>query len=139
MEILLVTDVKRFVVYTVKPRYNEDLGTMKITLLQQVSCYNRVKTKKYKELGTSKITLLQEGFVISDLFITRFHCINQSVLELSILNQRNWQLWKFFSPIFLWSGGHSTHQPSAGNPLWWCLAVPEWRGDRRRWLHGRCS
>ena len=31
---------------TVEPRYNEVLGTMKITLLYQVK-----KTKKYKELG----------------------------------------------------------------------------------------
>ena len=35
--------------YTVEP-YNEDLGTMKITLLYQVS-HIRVKKQKYKELG----------------------------------------------------------------------------------------
>ena len=40
---------------TVEPRYNEVLGTMKITLLYQVSCYIRVKTKKYKELGPAKL------------------------------------------------------------------------------------
>ena len=41
---------------TVEPRYNEDLGTMKITLLYQVSHYIRVKkTKKYKELGPAKL------------------------------------------------------------------------------------
>ena len=34
---------------TVEPRYNEDLGTMKITLL-----YQGKKTKKYKELGPAK-------------------------------------------------------------------------------------
>ena len=42
--------------YTVEPRYNKVLGTMKITLLYQVSHYIRVKkTKKYKELGPAKI------------------------------------------------------------------------------------
>ena len=30
---------------TVEPHYKEVLGTMKITLLYQVSCYIRVKTK----------------------------------------------------------------------------------------------
>ena len=41
---------------TVEPRYNEVLGTMKITLLYQVSHYLRVKkTKKYKELGPAKL------------------------------------------------------------------------------------
>ena len=59
---------------TVEPRYNEVLGTMKITLLYQVSHYIRVKNKEIWRAGTSKITLLLEGFVISDLFITRFHC-----------------------------------------------------------------
>ena len=38
--------------YTVEPRYNEVLGTVKITLLYPVSHYIRVKkTKKYKVLG----------------------------------------------------------------------------------------
>ena len=31
---------------TVEPRYNEDLGTMKITLLYQVSHYIRVKKQR---------------------------------------------------------------------------------------------
>ena len=39
---------------TVEPHYNEVLGTMKITLLFQVSHYIRVKTK-YKELGPAKL------------------------------------------------------------------------------------
>ena len=44
---------------TVEPRYNEVLGTMKITLLYQVSHYIRVEKQRniYKN-GTSKITLL---------------------------------------------------------------------------------
>ena len=41
---------------TVEPLYNEVLGTMKITLLYQVSCYIRVKkTEKYKDLGPAKL------------------------------------------------------------------------------------
>ena len=41
---------------TVEPRYNEVLGTMKITLLYHVSHYIRVKKiKKYKELGPAKL------------------------------------------------------------------------------------
>ena len=41
---------------TVEPRYNEVLGTMKITLLYQVSHYIRGKqTMKYKELGPAKL------------------------------------------------------------------------------------
>ena len=41
---------------TVEPRYNEVLGTMKITLLYQVSLYIRVKKpKKHKELGPAKL------------------------------------------------------------------------------------
>ena len=43
-------------VYTVEPRYNEVLGTMKITLLYQVSwLYQGKETKKYKELGPAKL------------------------------------------------------------------------------------
>ena len=60
---------------TEKPRYNKVLGTMKITMLYQVSHYIRVKKlKKYKELGPAKLPCYKQGFVISDLFITRFHC-----------------------------------------------------------------
>ena len=40
---------------TVEPRYNEVLGTMKITLLYQVSHYIRVQKQKYKELGPAKL------------------------------------------------------------------------------------
>ena len=40
---------------TVEPRYNEVLGTIKITLLHQVSHYIRVKKQKYKELGPAKL------------------------------------------------------------------------------------
>ena len=41
----------------------------------KLPCYIRVKkSKKYKELGPGKLPCYKEGFVISDLFITRFHC-----------------------------------------------------------------
>ena len=48
---------------TVEPHYNEDLGTIKITLLYQVSHYIRVK-KTHKEIpraGTSIITVLEKA------------------------------------------------------------------------------
>ena len=57
---------------TVEP-HNDDLGTMEITLLCQVSCYIRVK--KYKELGPANLHCYKRVLVISDLFITRLHCI----------------------------------------------------------------
>ena len=61
-----------------KPCYNEDLGTMKITLLYQVSHYIRVKKKKSCDQQND---LVIRGFVISDLFI-RFHCITKMHIEL---------------------------------------------------------
>ena len=51
-----------------EPRYNEDLGTIKITLL-----YQGKKIYIYKELGPENLPCYK-GFVISDL-LTRFHCI----------------------------------------------------------------
>ena len=50
---------------TVEPRYNEVLGTMKMTLLYQVSHYIRVK----KQRNYKRVLLYPE------IFITRFHCI----------------------------------------------------------------
>ena len=38
--------IVQFPIYTVEPCYNEELGTMKITLLYQVSCYIRVKKQR---------------------------------------------------------------------------------------------
>ena len=38
-----------YIIITVEPRYNEVIGTMKITLL-----YQGEKTRKYKELGPAK-------------------------------------------------------------------------------------
>ena len=40
---------------TVEPLYNDVLGTMKITLLYQVSHYIKIKKQKYKELGPAKL------------------------------------------------------------------------------------
>ena len=60
---------------TVEPRYNEVLGTMKITLLYQVSHYIRVKKQRNIKNWDQQNYLVIRGFVISDLVITRFHCI----------------------------------------------------------------
>ena len=50
---------------TMEPLYNEVLGTMKITLLYQVSHYIRVKkTKKYKEPWDQQNYLVIRGFYI---------------------------------------------------------------------------
>ena len=58
---------------TVEPLYNEVLGTMKITLLYQVSHYIRVKkTKKYKELGPAELPRYKRILFISDLVIRGF-------------------------------------------------------------------
>ena len=59
---------------TVEPRYNEVLGTMKITLLYQVSHYIRVKKQRNIKSWDQQNYLVIKGFVISDLFIMRFHC-----------------------------------------------------------------
>ena len=60
--------------YTVEPRYNEVLGTMKITLLYQVS-HIRVKQRRNIKSWDQQNYLVIRGFCyISDLFITRFHC-----------------------------------------------------------------
>ena len=47
--------LKWYFEYTVEPRYNEVLGTMKITLLYQVSHYIRVKKNIYKEVGPAEL------------------------------------------------------------------------------------
>ena len=63
-------------VCTVEPRYNEVVGTMKITLLYQVSHYIRVKKQRNIKSWDQQNYLVIRGFCyISDLFITRFHCI----------------------------------------------------------------
>ena len=60
---------------TVEPHYNEVLGTMKITLLYQVSHYIRVKKKIYIKSWDHQNYLVIRGFCyIRPLYITRFHC-----------------------------------------------------------------
>ena len=74
--------------YTVEPRYNEVLGTMKITLLYQVSHYIRVKTQRNIKNWDQQNYLVIRGFCyISDLFITRFHCSNNIT---DITNKISW-------------------------------------------------
>ena len=60
--------------YTVEPRYNDVLGTMKMYLLYQVSHYIRVKKQGNIKSWDQQNYFDIGGFVISDLFITRFHC-----------------------------------------------------------------
>ena len=47
---------------TVKPRYDEALGTMKITLLYQVSCYIRVKNQRNIKSCYQQNDLVIRGF-----------------------------------------------------------------------------
>ena len=54
---LKTTVAPKQIFITVEPDYNEVLGTMKITLLYQVSHYIRVKKELWRP-RTSKITLL---------------------------------------------------------------------------------
>ena len=63
-----------FILYTVEPRYNEVLGTTKITLLYQVSHYIRVKKLRNIKSWDQQKYLVIRGYCISNLFITRFHC-----------------------------------------------------------------
>ena len=49
-------------IYTVEPRYNEVLGTMKITLLYQVSHYIRVKKLRNKKNWDQQNYLVIRGF-----------------------------------------------------------------------------
>ena len=48
--------------YTVEPRYNEDLGTMKILLLYQVSHYIRVKRQRNIKSWDQQNHLVIRGF-----------------------------------------------------------------------------
>ena len=62
--------MKKIYTYTVEPHYNGVLGTIKITLLYQVSHNIRVKTNKYKELGPANLPCYKR--VLS--YPTSFHC-----------------------------------------------------------------
>ena len=73
-------------IITVEPLYNEVLGTMKITLCYQVFRYIRVKNKQRNiKNWDQQNDLVIRGFCyISDLFITRFHCISVGYLEIDL-------------------------------------------------------
>ena len=70
--------------YTVEPRYNEGLGTMKITLLYQVSHYIRVKNlaQSWFSLATQRSPKLQVLVIrklaayFSLLISVRGRCLN---------------------------------------------------------------
>ena len=49
---------------TVEPHYNEVLGTMKITLLYQVSHIRVQKQRNIKELGPAKLTCLYKSVLL---------------------------------------------------------------------------
>ena len=74
---------------TVEPRYNEVLGTMKITMLYQVSHYIRVKKQRTIKSWDQQNYLVIRGFVISDLFITRFHCIKKKKKKKFLFSLQN--------------------------------------------------
>ena len=69
---------------TVKPLYNEDLGTLKITLLYQVSHIRVKKTKKYKELGPAKLPCYNRVLLYIRPFITRFHCMSITTVIVAV-------------------------------------------------------
>ena len=76
-----------------EPRYNEVLGTRKITLLYQVSHYIRVKKpKKYKELGPAKLPCYKRVL----LYPTSLYC---AILNPRIKVMFSWHLltawWRF--------------------------------------------
>ena len=60
---------------TAEPLYNEVLGTMKITLLYQVSRYIRVNTKtNIKSWDQQNDVVIKRVLLYPTSFITRFHC-----------------------------------------------------------------
>ena len=56
------TEIHKFVCNTVEPLYNEVLGTMRITLLYQVSCYIRVKKQRNIKSWDQQNNLVIRGF-----------------------------------------------------------------------------
>ena len=64
---------------TGKTQYNEVLGTITFCLLYQIFCYiiifKQCKTKQIVSLGPEKTVCYIRYFVISNLFISSFHCI----------------------------------------------------------------
>ena len=54
--------------YTVEPRYNEVLGTMKITMLYQVSHYIRVKKQNIKSWDQQNYLVIRRFCYIRPLY-----------------------------------------------------------------------
>ena len=72
---------------TVEPLYYEVLGTMKITLLYQVSHYIRVKKQRNINSWDQQNDLIIRGFCYIRLFITRFHCMSKmNIIQLTLPN-----------------------------------------------------
>ena len=77
LELHLLNMYSIMVADTVEPLYNEVLGTMKITLLYQVSHYIRVKKERNIKSWDQQNYLVIRGFCyIRTSYITRFHCIS---------------------------------------------------------------
>ena len=68
---------------TVEPRYNEVLGTIKITLLYQVSHYIRVKKKKYIIIKSWD----QQNYLV----ITGFCYIRPLYNEVPLYQRKTWK------------------------------------------------
>ena len=64
-----------------EPRYNEVLGTLKITLLYQVSHYIRVKKQRNIKSWDQQNNLVIRGFC----YITKFHCIKNADAKFVLL------------------------------------------------------
>ena len=60
--LILTSIIFCHIFYTVEPRYNEVLGTMKITLLYQVSHYIRVKKQRNIKSWDKQYHLVIRGF-----------------------------------------------------------------------------
>ena len=64
---------------TVEPHYSEVLGTMKITLLYQVSHYIRVKKQRNIKSWDHQNYLVIRGFCYIRPLYDEFHCIGISL------------------------------------------------------------
>ena len=81
---------------TVEPRYNEVLGTMKITLLYQVSHYIRVKKQRNKKSWDQQNYLVIRGFcyirpLYNEVPLYMFYCSFVSECFKIRLGQIAWQ------------------------------------------------
>ena len=78
--------------YTVETQYNEILGTEKFCLLYQIFCYissqKHYKTKKMYSLGLEKLVCYIRYCVISDLFISSFHCSTEEEIHVHLVSEK---------------------------------------------------